>query len=136
MNEVASKLGFYFRNNTQYIGYAYYSALQGNRVNFFFELLKSKIKFDSDRLFLVINMIQNFSGRWGFDIESYRLRLLYEVPNELLELIRIPGIGKVRATKLFRMGVRGKKDILKKRSLVMSVLGRSASAKVFTSLEA
>ncbi len=61
-------------------------------------------------------------------------RIKYGVRAELLELIRIRYIGRVRARKLYNAGIRTPEDILRNRAKVESVIGRGISEKVFSQL--
>ena len=63
------------------------------------------------------------------EIMKVRLRLKYGVKEELLPLIRLEGIGRVRARKLFRAGIKDLGDIRKAPAEKLAELLGSAVAK-------
>ena len=67
-------------------------------------------------------------------IVDIRVRLRYGIKAELLDLVRLEQIGRVRARRLFDNGIRTVKDIRENRQKVESLLGKEIASKVFAQL--
>lgn len=72
------------------------------------------IRYDSERLAAAAEMI---SQRFGFrnvmpHVTVLGLRLKYGVSKEMVELVRIEGVGSARAKKMFATGIKTPKDIV------------------------
>jgi len=65
-----------------------------------------------------------FIGRSSEVVRRLELRLKHGVKEELLPLTSIRGVGRVRARKLFNAGIRSFEDLLSKRALAESLLGK------------
>ncbi len=76
--------------------------------------------------------IGEFLGYKGLD--KLVLRIRHGVREELLDLVELKGIGRVRARKLFRAGIRSKDDLLKNRDKLPSLLGRKIAENVLEQL--
>lgn len=63
------------------------------------------------------------------------LRFTYGVPRNRTFLVSLPGIGKVKAEKLFNAGIRSKQDFLTKRTTVKEILGQTTVEKLYNYLE-
>ena len=61
-----------------------------------------------------------------------RVRLRYGIKDELLDLVRLQQIGRVRARTLYMNGIRSVADIRNNRSRVTSLLGREIAEKVLS----
>ncbi len=64
-----------------------------------------------------------------------RVRLRYGIKDELLDLVRLEQIGRVRARKLFNNGIKTIEDIRKNPEKVSILLGREIAKKVYSQLE-
>ncbi|MCL4404861.1 DEAD/DEAH box helicase [Candidatus Marsarchaeota archaeon] len=64
-----------------------------------------------------------------------RVRLRYGIRAELLDLVRLEQVGRVRARKLFSNGITTVKEIRENRQKVESLLGKEITAKIFSQLE-
>lgn len=69
---------------------------------------------------------------WGKELRKMRTRVMYGVREELLPLIRVKGIGRVRARKLFDAGVEGPADL---RKISDQDLGRILGPKVAANIK-
>jgi len=65
------------------------------------------------------------------NLEDTVLKIIYGVPDEVLELIRLRGVGRVRAMKLYNVGLKTPEDLLDNRDLVLHVLGNVIGAQVY-----
>ena len=65
---------------------------------------------------------------------NIRVRLRYGIKEELLDLVRLEQIGRVRARLLFMNGIRKVSDIRENRGRVEALLGKEVSKKVFDQL--
>ncbi|MDE1870799.1 MAG: DEAD/DEAH box helicase [Candidatus Micrarchaeota archaeon] len=63
-----------------------------------------------------------------------RVRLRYGIKEELLDLVRLEQIGRVRARALYANGIRKVSDIEKNREKVKTVLGNDIAERVFSQL--
>ncbi len=75
--------------------------------------------------------LSRVSARQLVDI---RVRLRYGIKAELLDLVRLEQIGRVRARKLFDNGIRTVNDMRSRRAEVEMLLGKEIAAKVFSQL--
>jgi len=73
------------------------------------------LKTDSGRLLEVLGAVDAMSGRWGQAefFKTLKLRLTYGVRGDLVELVQLPNVGKARAEKLQKNGVKNLDDFLK-----------------------
>ncbi len=62
-------------------------------------------------------------------------RIRYGVRSELLDLVKIKYIGRVRARKLYDAGIKTREDIIRNRGRVESLIGRGIAEKVFAQLD-
>ena len=103
--------------------YAYYCLMNGLPLGPFSAMARG-LQMDFDRLVSVLNMLDSFAAKWnrkGF-FSSLALRVSYGVKSELVDLCRIPGIGKVRAERLYAAGFRKPSDLSKDRRMLSKVL--------------
>jgi len=63
-------------------------------------------QYDSPRMISALEMLDANYSRWGFDWKEFGLRTTYGVPKQMLDLVRIEGVGKARAEKLYSLGLR------------------------------
>jgi replicative superfamily II helicase len=84
------------------IGYAYYNMLKGKKDLPAFAALQGALRVDLDRTMQVIQSIDSMSSKWGRKdwFKTLRLRLLYGVEPELVQLCQLPNVGQVRAKRL------------------------------------
>lgn len=72
--------------------------------------------------------------RHAEELGKLEVRMKYGVREELVSLVKLPYIGRVRARKLWEAGIRGPEDILEKRDLVARIIGRKVAEKVIDAL--
>jgi helicase len=103
--------------------YAYHCLLQGLPTGPFASMARG-IQMDFDRLASVLNLLDSMAAKWnrGAFFRDLSLRVAYGVRPELVGLCRLPGIGKVRAERLFSAGFRSPKDLLKNPQVAKRVL--------------
>jgi len=87
-------------------GCAYYKMMNGENAKSL-AALQSGIRLDLDRTMEVVNAIDDMSSKWKKKdfFNTLRQRILYGVKPELLELVSLPGVGKVRAERLHAAGL-------------------------------
>lgn len=104
--------------------YIYYHLLMGTPVHHFQNLLPT-IKFDFERVAGVLKQIDSRVTKWGrsnyFDNISNQIR--YGVPAHLVPLVSIPGIGAVRAKRLWDSGFKTAEDVRRNLEYASSVAG-------------
>ncbi|HIP62732.1 MAG TPA: hypothetical protein EYH04_01185 [Archaeoglobus profundus] len=76
--------------------------------------------------------IGNLIGVEG--LEKFVLRIKHGVKEELLELVELKGIGRVRARKLFNAGIKTKEDLIKNRDRLPQLLGKKIAENVLAQL--
>lgn len=103
--------------------YAYYCLMNGLPLGPFASMARG-LQMDFDRLASVLNMLDSFAAKWNKRdfFQNVSLRVSYGVRPELVGLCRVPGIGRVRAEKLYAAGFRKPEDLLKNVQAVRKVL--------------
>jgi replicative superfamily II helicase len=93
-------------------GYCYHQLLHG-RSSAVFAGFQRGLQMDFARLIEVLNAIDSMSARWGKRdyIKKLNLRIKYGVRGDLVYLCEIPNVGKVRAEKLWKAGLRTVADV-------------------------
>lgn len=104
-------------------GFAYYCLLTGNVPPALYSFAYG-LKADFDRLTQILNVIDSFTGQWdmGDWFNKLSKRVMYGVKPELMSLIEIAEIGKVRAEMLYEKNIRSAKDILDDPQFARAVL--------------
>lgn len=104
-------------------GYAHYALLNGLELKSFAAMCRG-IQLDFDRTLTVLHAIDSMAAKWEQKdfFNQVGMRLRYGVRKELIELCKIPNIGKVRAEKLYAAGFRNYNDLIKDPSKAKSVL--------------
>lgn len=77
-----------------------------------------------------VKLTPNF--KWGNEIRKIRTRMHYGVKEELLPLIRVKGIGRVRARRLFDKGIKSTKEL---REVTISDLSKILGPKVANNIK-
>jgi len=67
--------------------------------------------------------------------EVLEMMLKSGVPAKLIDLVRLPGIGRKRAESLWKMGICTREDILAKQKVAQNVLGKATFLKVMDAIE-
>ncbi len=68
------------------------------------------------------------------DLINMNARLKYGIKEELLDLVRLRGIGRVRARQLYNRGIKTAKDIKERKDTVIAALGKEVAMSVFEQL--
>lgn len=105
-------------------GYTYFAMLQKLKTTSFSPLVKVA-KIDFPRLAAVLRALDGMTGKWGRYtwMDTLEMRAAYGVKKEAAHLCRIPNIGKVKAERLWRAGIKTYQDILDNPGRVQTVLG-------------
>lgn len=103
--------------------YAYHCLLNGSPLGPFASMARG-LQMDFDRLASVLNLLDSMAAKWnrGSFFRDLSMRVSYGVRTELVDLCRIPNVGKVRAEKLFAAGFRRPSDLLADPQAVKRVL--------------
>lgn len=104
-------------------GFAYYSAMNGSNSGSVATTMRM-LQWDFPRLIQVINAIDSFGCKWGKSsyFKELQSRVLYGVKSELIDFVKLPDIGKVRAERLWSLGFRSLQDIVNKSEVVRNAL--------------
>lgn len=103
--------------------YAYYCLLNGYTPGPFNAMARG-LQMDFDRLASVLNMLDSMAAKWNKRefFNNLSLRIAYGVRPELIDLCKVPNVGKVRAERLYAAGIRKPADMLKNPQAVKKIL--------------
>lgn len=113
-NRIKSMAGKYnYPDGAIKAGYCYYCLLNGNNSQFMSPLIRN-YQFDFNRLSQVLMAIDGMSAKWGQTgyFQNLEARIQNGVPAHLVNLCKIPNIGKVRAKKLYENNIKNIDDFL------------------------
>lgn len=79
--------------------------------------------------------LSRIAGEFGKSVPRLETRIRYGVKEELLDLVSIRNIGRVRARKLYNAGIRSKEDIIANKSKIKKILGQKIAEKVLWELD-
>ncbi|MDK2876393.1 MAG: ATP-dependent helicase [Archaeoglobaceae archaeon] len=79
--------------------------------------------------------LSRISSEFGKNLPRLEMRIRYGVKEELLGLVSIRNIGRVRARKLYNAGIRSKEDILANKSKIGKIIGEKIAEKVLRELD-
>jgi helicase len=101
-----------FSDGAVKIGCCYYNLLNGKDCPILNSIMVG-LKTDFDRTVEVLTALDSMAGKW--DRRDYfkrlQLRILYGVKEELLDIVRLKGVGKVKSKKLWDAGLKTLDDI-------------------------
>jgi helicase len=83
-----------------------------------------------------LSRIAEFLGheQSGF-LSNLTLRIKHGVKDELVELVKLKGIGRVRARKLFDHGIRNISDLIENKSKVAAIIGKKIADSVLEQID-
>jgi helicase len=101
-----------------------YNSLLNGWDNPVFSSVIRGLRYDADRLVQVLKALDGMSAKWEKQeyLNVLGKRLQYGMEWNLLDLVSISQIGKVRAEKLWKANIRTASDLIKKPKLTKSVL--------------
>jgi helicase len=104
----------YYTDSVIKHAYAYYNIIMGKYNVEAFAGLQAGLKVDSDRMMQVLKAIDSMNSRWGKQeyLNTLQKRIMHGVPEHLLNLCQIPEVAKVRAEKLWKIGVKNVDDFV------------------------
>jgi replicative superfamily II helicase len=104
-------------------GFAYYNLLNGYTSPIFASLIRN-LQFDFPRVLQVLESLDGFTAKWNKKIwfRELELRIRYGVKGPLVYLCQLPHIGKVRAGKLWKTGIKTIQDVVDNPDVVRSTL--------------
>ncbi|MCQ4152647.1 MAG: DEAD/DEAH box helicase [Archaeoglobi archaeon] len=79
--------------------------------------------------------LSRIAGEFGKSVPRLETRIRYGVKEELLDLVSIRNVGRVRARKLYNAGIRSKEDIIANKSKIKKILGQKIAEKVLRELD-
>lgn len=118
----------YYQSGTLKIGFAYYCLMTGKNLGPLF-YLREPLQKDIGRICSCLSMMSKING-WDKSqfFNLINKRILYGVKPELIPLVEIHGIGKVRAEKLYEAGFRNKLEIENSLERASKILGLSVES--------
>ena len=122
-NSVKKSFGDIYLESSIKGGYAYWCLLNGREMGPFSSMCRG-IQMDFERTASVLNALDSMAAKWNKRnyFNTLSLRIAYGVRAELVNLCKIPSIGKVRAEKLFSAGFRKPSDLVGRQEQVKKVL--------------
>lgn len=123
LNIIKKSFGEVYLDSSVKGGYAYFCLLRGMDPGPFNSLARG-LQLDFERAASVLNALDNMAAKWNKKnyFKTVALRITYGVRAELVNLCRIPNIGKARAEKLYSAGFRLPKDLVGNFDKVKQVL--------------
>jgi replicative superfamily II helicase len=105
-NKVQSMVGYSTQGSLK-AGFCYFNLLNGTNT-VACSAMQRNLQFDYNRLSQVLQALDSMSGQWGMDgfFRQLEGRIVNGVPGHLVDLCRIPNIGRVRAKKLYEHGIK------------------------------
>ena len=102
---------------------AAYGLLQGNELEGVLKANARTIKYDIHRLVQALSLIDSRHGRWdrGEFWKILPIRIQYGIPEEMIPLVKIPGIGGVKARKLYEKGIKSLQDVIEKTEVLKTM---------------
>lgn len=97
--------GKYVTDGSLKAGFCYFNLLNGITPQAC-AAMQRNLQFDYNRLSQVLQALDSFTGNWQMDgyFRTLEGRIVNGVPSHLVDLCRLPNIGRVRATKLYDAG--------------------------------
>jgi helicase len=97
--------GTFFKDGSLKAGFCYYNLLNGINSQACANTQRT-LQFDFNRLSQVLQSLDTLGGNWQMEgfFKMLEGRIVNGVPAHLVNLCRLPNIGKVRATKLYNAG--------------------------------
>ncbi len=102
-----------------------YNQLLSGVTNPTFASMSRTLQFDFPRLNQVLQAIDGFKGKWNKKRWFYelQLRMNYGVKGPMLFLCQLPNIGKVRANKMYKAGIKSLQDVVNNPDVVRKTTG-------------
>lgn len=129
MGKYAFKVAELYPNGTLFdsaikAGYAYYLLMNGQSNNHFSGVSRG-LQFDFPRLSQVLQSLDGFTGKWNRKqwFNQLQMRVAYGVKGPMAVLCVLPGLGKVRATKLWNAGIKTIQDVIDNPAKVRTITG-------------
>lgn len=103
--------------------HAYFCLLNGYPLGSFSSMGRG-LQMDFERLTSVLNLLDSMAAKWSKAsfFRELSMRVAYGVRPELVGLCKIPGVGRVRAERLFGAGFKKPSDLAKNPMLVKKIL--------------
>jgi replicative superfamily II helicase len=81
------------------------------------------IRYDILRICQALNLIDQLYGQWRKDElwKTLPIRILYGIPESLLPLVKLPGIGGVKAKKMYEKGIKTLKDVANRTDIMKTL---------------
>jgi replicative superfamily II helicase len=106
------------------VAFAYYNLLRGRNDLPAFNGLQTMLRMDLGRTMEVVSALDAMAGKWGRRdfLQVLQTRLIYGVKQECVQLCGIPNVGKMRAEKLHKHGIKDLNDFLGVNEVVLASL--------------
>ena len=98
---------------------AYYYSLKGRKSdNTELNAITRNLTFDIERTVQALSLMDGMYAKWNQEMlwQTLPLRIKYGVGEEMLELVKIPGVGGKRAQKMWSKGIKTLEDVANNRN--------------------
>lgn len=107
-----------------HVGLAAYKCLTGAEVEM--GTLKASvraIKYDIRRICQALSLVDQMYGKWEKKEfwKSFPIRINYGIPEEMLDLVKLPGIGGAKAHKMWEKGIHSLEDVIVKTDVLKTL---------------
>jgi len=87
---------------------------------------------DAERCLQAMKLVDSLWTSQGAQdfLDILMLRIKYGISKELVELVKLPGIGKARALKLYQINIVNKRDMIEKRDKAEKLLGKKIISEI------
>ncbi len=126
-NQVKKFSSFNFTDGAYKAGFAYYCAMHGKSVPTFASTVRM-LQNDFPRIIQVLNGLDNMGCKWkeGAFFKEIQSKITYGVGSHLMDFVQLPGVGKVKAERLWSLGFKNLNDIVSKPEVVSAALNLKA----------
>jgi helicase len=117
VNRIRNSVGgrLFSNDSSLKAGYCYNAILNGIH-SACMGAIQRNFQMDYDRMHQVLKALDSMTGKWNQSafFETLQKRIRHGVKPELIDLCSIPGVGKVRADKLYKKGIKTPQDFAKR----------------------
>ncbi|MCS7119093.1 MAG: DEAD/DEAH box helicase [Archaeoglobaceae archaeon] len=110
--------------------YEWINEVDENRICDTFSIAPGDLRRICETAEWIAHALSRIANDFGKNFQNIETRIRYGVKEELLELVSIRNIGRVRARRLFNAGIKKKEEIVANAAKVIKLLGEKTAEKV------
>lgn len=129
-------LELYVKDNCKTVGYLIYAMMNGINLGDGTYSITKTLENDHERILQAIATVDSLVTHWEQEAfwKMLNLRFNYKVPARFIPLVKLDGVGKAIAYKLYNLGLKNAQDIVNNPEVVKK-LGPKRSVNLLTSAE-